>query len=590
MKVPVGISNRHIHLSQQHLEELFGAGYQLNKLRDLKQVGQYAAEETVTLIGPKGKINNVRVLGPLRKETQVEISRTDSYLLGVEPPIRDSGDLAGSAGITVQGPHGEVVLDQGVILAFRHIHFSPEDAEHFGVKDKQFVWVSVGGTRSLILENVLCRVHPDYRLEFHIDTDEANAAGLRNGMELEVIVPYRKEAVTYDEIRRKEKQLVLVLNCGSSSVKYKLYEMPTNKLLDSDYLQGVKREEQEDVIRDVIQKFSHLDISIVSHRVVHGGEAFKSSVIIDEDVKEKIRQYGRFAPLHNPINLKGIELAQRYLPNSVHVAVFDTAFHQTMPPSSYLYSIPYKYYEQYGIRKYGFHGSSHRYVMHRAEQLMETPKEKLRLISCHIGSGVSITAIRNGESIDTSMGMTPLAGLTMGTRSGNIDPAIIPYIQEIEGTDSSGAIDILNTQSGLLGVSGVSGDLREVMAGAKAGIKRCELALQLFTTRLHSYIGLYLAILNGVDGIIFTAGIGQNSPEVRQKVCNGLESFGIILDPEANRTIKSEGFISSPYSPVKVMVVPTNEELVMATDAYQLYVKNPDANPAAKQTPTIGTA
>ncbi|GIP35401.1 hypothetical protein J2TS4_46110 [Paenibacillus sp. J2TS4] len=586
MKVPVGISNRHIHLSQEHLDQLFGPGYQLNKLKDLKQVGQYAAEETVTLVGPKGKINNVRILGPVRRETQVEISRTDSYLLGVDPPIRDSGDLNGSPGITIQGPCGEVLLEQGVILAFRHIHFSTEDAKSFGIHDKQFVWVSVGGARSLILENVLCRVHPDYRLEFHIDTDEANAAGLRNGMELEVIVPYRAEA-TYDELRRKEKQLVLVLNCGSSSVKYKLYEMPTNKLLDHDYLQGVKQNEQENVIRSIIEKFSNHDIALVSHRVVHGGEAFGNSVIIDDEVKEKIRQYGRFAPLHNPVNLKGIELAQRYLPNAIHVAVFDTAFHQTMPPSSYLYSIPYKYYEQYGIRKYGFHGSSHRYVMHRAEQIMETPKEKLRLISCHIGSGVSVTAIRNGESIDTSMGMTPLAGLTMGTRSGNIDPAVIPYIQEIEGTDSAGAINILNTESGLLGVSGVSGDLRDVMAGAKAGIKRCELALQLFTTRLHSYIGLYLAILNGVDGIIFTAGIGQNSPEVRQKVCNGLEFFGVILDPEANRTIKSEGFISSRYSPIKVMVIPTNEELIMATDAYQLFVNTPEPPRPIQPTPPV---
>ncbi|WP_249730677.1 acetate kinase [Paenibacillus sp. J2TS4] len=363
--------------------------------------------------------------------------------------------------------------------------------------------------------------------------------------------------------------------------------MPTNKLLDHDYLQGVKQNEQENVIRSIIEKFSNHDIALVSHRVVHGGEAFGNSVIIDDEVKEKIRQYGRFAPLHNPVNLKGIELAQRYLPNAIHVAVFDTAFHQTMPPSSYLYSIPYKYYEQYGIRKYGFHGSSHRYVMHRAEQIMETPKEKLRLISCHIGSGVSVTAIRNGESIDTSMGMTPLAGLTMGTRSGNIDPAVIPYIQEIEGTDSAGAINILNTESGLLGVSGVSGDLRDVMAGAKAGIKRCELALQLFTTRLHSYIGLYLAILNGVDGIIFTAGIGQNSPEVRQKVCNGLEFFGVILDPEANRTIKSEGFISSRYSPIKVMVIPTNEELIMATDAYQLFVNTPEPPRPIQPTPPV---
>lgn len=589
MRVPVGISNRHIHLSQEHLEQLFGPFHQLTKLRDLKQVGQFAAEETVTLIGPKGKINNVRVLGPVRKQTQIEISRTDSYLLGVDPPIRDSGDLRGSEGLIIVGPSGEVTLSEGVILAIRHIHFSTEDAARFGVKDKQLVCVEVEGARSLLLENVLCRVHPDYRLEFHIDTDEANAAGLRNGMELEVILPDegegKEEANSYELLRRQEKQLVLVLNCGSSSVKYRLYEMPTARLIAKQTVQNIKKEEYETVIQSIVDRYASYDISIVSHRVVHGGEAFKTSVIVDDQVKEKIADYSRFAPLHNPINLLGIEIAQRILPQAVHVAVFDTAFHQTMPPSSFLYALPYKYYEQYGIRKYGFHGSSHRYVMNRAEQIMETPKEKLRLISCHIGSGVSVTAIRYGESIDTSMGMTPLAGLTMGTRSGNIDPAIIPYIEEIEQTDSAGAIDILNTKSGLLGMSGVSSDLREIMAGAKAGIERCQMAVQMFTSRLHSYIGLYLAILNGVDGIIFTAGIGENHAEVRQKICNGLEFAGVILDPETNRNLRSEGFISSRYSPIKVMVIPTNEEWIMAADAYQLYVNSPE--PASTEPPLI---
>ncbi len=573
MKVPVGVSNRHIHLSQEHLEQLFGPGYHLHKMRELKQYGQYAAEETVTLIGPKGKISNVRILGPVRKQTQVEISRTDSYLLGVDPPIRDSGDLKGSPGITIQGPRGEITIEEGVILAFRHIHFSLEDARRFGVKDKQLVKVEVEGTRSLILENVLCRVHKDYRLEFHIDTDEANAAGLRNDMEVEVIVEQNEES--YQTLRLQEKQHVLVLNCGSSSVKYKLYEMPTKKLLASDYLQQIQRDQYEQAIRSVFDKLSAYEIHMVSHRVVHGGEAFKHSVVIDDAVKAEIRNLSRFAPLHNPINLLGIEIAQSIRPDVLHVAVFDTAFHQTMPPSSYLYALPYEYYEKYGIRKYGFHGTSHRYVMTRAQQMMEMPKEKLRLISCHIGSGVSITAIRFGESLDTSMGMTPLAGLSMGTRSGNIDPGIIPYIEEIEKTDTAGAMDILNKKSGLLGVSGVSNDLREVMAKANEGDLRCQLALELFTTHLHKHIGLYLARLNGVDGIIFTAGVGENSPEVRELACNGLEFAGVIIDREANRNIKGEGFISSPYSPVKVMVIPTNEELIMATDAYQLYLSTP---------------
>lgn len=576
MKVPVGVSNRHIHLSQEHVEALFGAGYQLRKLKELKQYGQYAAEETVTLVGTKGKISNVRILGPVRKNTQVEISRTDSYLLGVDPPIRDSGDTKGSSSITIVGPKGEVTLDEGCILAIRHIHFSLEDAKRFGVADKQLVSVSVEGARSLILENVLCRVNKDFRLEFHIDTDEANAAGLKNGQEVEVIVP-EKQDEDYLDLRKREKQLVLVLNCGSSSVKYKLYEMPTKKLILSDYLQEIKRDQYEAAITSVFEKLSGYDISLVSHRVVHGGEEFKSSVIIDEKVLNTIDRLSRFAPLHNPINLQGIQLAQKLCPNATHVAVFDTAFHQTMPPSSYLYALPYEYYEKYGIRKYGFHGSSHRYVMQRAEQIMEMPKDKLRLISCHIGSGASIAAIRYGESLDTSMGMTPLAGLTMGTRSGNIDPGIIPYIEEIEQTDTAGAMDILNKKSGLLGISGVSSDLRDVMKCANEGDLRCQLAIEMFTTKLHSFIGLYLARLNGVDGIIFTAGVGENSPEVRQLVCSGLEFAGVILDQEANRTIKGEGFISSPYSPIKVMVIPTNEELIMATDAYQLYLDAPVA-------------
>ena len=367
-----------------------------------------------------------------------------------------------------------------------------------------------------------------------------------------------------------DKKNVLVLNCGSSSVKYKLYEMPGKTLLAQDYLQQIQRDEYEDTIRGVFETLKQYRIDIISHRVVHGGEAFKQSVVIDEQVQAEIRSLSRFAPLHNPINLTGIEIAQSIYPELKHVAVFDTAFHQTMPPSSYLYALPYEYYEHYGIRKYGFHGTSHRYVMSRAEEMLNRPKEQLRLISCHIGSGVSITAIRYGESFDTSMGMTPLAGLSMGTRSGNIDPGIIPYIEEIEKTDTAGAITILNNKSGLMGVSGVSNDLRDVMEKAAEGHYRSQLALELFTTILHKHIGLYLARLNGVDGIIFTAGVGENSATVREMVCTGLEFAGVNLDREANRASKGEAFISTEYSPVKVMVIPTNEELVMATDAYEL--------------------
>ncbi|MGN7469524.1 acetate/propionate family kinase [Brevibacillus sp. SAFN-007a] len=367
-----------------------------------------------------------------------------------------------------------------------------------------------------------------------------------------------------------DKKNVLVLNCGSSSVKYKLYEMPSKTLLAQDYLQQIQRDQYEDTIRGVFETLKSYRIDVISHRVVHGGEAFKNSVIVDEQVKAEIRSLSRFAPLHNPINLTGIEIAQSIFPDLKHVAVFDTAFHQTMPPSSYLYALPYEYYEHYGIRKYGFHGTSHRYVMGRAEEMLNRPKEQLRLISCHIGSGVSITAIRYGESFDTSMGMTPLAGLSMGTRSGNIDPGIIPYIEEIEKTDTAGAIAILNNKSGLMGVSGVSNDLRDVMKMAEEGHYRSQIALELFTTILHKHIGLYLARLNGVDGIIFTAGVGENSATVREMVCTGLEFAGVNLDREANRVCKGEAFISTEYSPVKVMVIPTNEELVMAMDAFEL--------------------
>nr|WP_238351834.1 acetate kinase [Brevibacillus brevis] len=346
--------------------------------------------------------------------------------------------------------------------------------------------------------------------------------------------------------------------------------MPSKTLIAHDYLEQIQRDQYEDTIRGVFESLKQYSIDIVSHRVVHGGEAFKQSVIINDQVKEEIRNLSRFAPLHNPINLTGIEVAQGLFPDLIHVAVFDTAFHQTMPPSSYLYALPYEYYEQYGIRKYGFHGTSHRYVMGRAAEMMGRPKEQLRLISCHIGSGVSITAIRNGESYDTSMGMTPLAGLSMGTRSGNIDPGIIPYIEEIERTDTAGAIKILNNKSGLMGVSGVSNDLRDVMKKAEEGHLRSKLALELFTTILHKHVGLYLARLNGVDGIIFTAGVGENSAAVRDLVCSGLEYAGVNLDREANRSSKGEAFISTKYSPVKVMVIPTNEELVMAMDAFEL--------------------
>lgn len=567
MKVPVGISNRHIHLTREHVDILFGKGYQLKKMKDLKQPGQYACEETVTIEGPKGKIHHVRILGPERKQSQLEISKTDSFVLGVKPPVRDSGDLKNTPGIIIEGTKGRVELEEGVILPVRHIHMDEEDAGRIGVKDKDIVSVKTRGERSVILENVLCRVSPNYSLEFHVDTDEGNAANLKNGDLVEII-----ELDAYREVRVMSPKTILLFNCGSSSIKYKLYEMPSKAILESGVIEKVTEDAYGHHIQAISEQMKPYQIDAIAHRVVHGGEDFDQSVLITEETKEIIRKLSPLAPLHNPVNLLGIEWAEKLFPGLPQVGVFDTAFHQTMPPSSYIYPIPYEYYLDHKIRKYGFHGSSHRYVMERAEEMMEIPKEKLRLISCHIGNGVSVTALRYGKSYDTSMGMTPLAGVSMGTRSGNIDPGIVPYLAEIEQTDVHGAIEVLNKRSGLLGISGVSNDIREVLKGAAEGNERCRLAIDIFSTKLHTYIGLYLARLNGVDGIIFTAGIGENSPEIREMVCTGLEHAGVYLDHEANFNKRGERFISTKFSPVKVLVIPTNEELIMARDAYQLII------------------
>lgn len=563
MRVTVGVSNRHIHLKAEHADVLFGKGYTFTKMKSLRQPDQYACQETVMITGPKGSIPNVRVLGPLRSYTQVEISKTDSFVLGIDAPVRDSGDIENTPGLVVTGPKGSVVLDKGVILPFRHLHLHPDDAEELGVKDKDLVAVKTTGERMVILENVLCRVNPNYLLEFHIDTDEANAAGLRNGDLVQVV-----SVSGYHSLRTFKKKKVLVLNCGSSSVKYKLFDMPSEKIL----LQGNYTRSKEDTLNESMdQVFKQVgpDVDVVAHRIVHGGDVFHTSVHITEEVLKQIEDISYLAPLHNPINLEGIYLAMGRYRDVPQMAVFDTSFHQTMPPTSYLYAIPYEYYEKYKIRKYGFHGSSHRYVMERATQIMGTRAEKLRLVSCHIGNGVSITAIRNGQSYDTSMGFTPLAGVTMGTRSGNIDPAIIPYLGNLEGIDTNEVIDTLNFKSGLLGISGISHDVRVLLEHAKEGNERAQLAIDLFVTKLRKYIGLYIARLNGADALIFTAGIGENSAEIRDQICRGFEYSGIYLDPKANVEGQGERLISSEYSPIKVMVIPTNEEIIMARDAYR---------------------
>lgn len=389
---------------------------------------------------------------------------------------------------------------------------------------------------------------------------------------------------------------ILAINAGSSSLKFQLIQMPDEivsakglveriGLSDSVFqieTNGKKEKTTEDIPNHevavkklldglidsgVIRSFEEIDA--VGHRIVHGGEAFNDSVLITEEVIETIDEVSELAPLHNPANLTGIRAFQEILPDVPMVAVFDTAFHQTMPKSSYLYSLPIKYYKEYGIRKYGFHGTSHKYVSERAAELMGVPLEQLRLISCHIGNGASVTAIKGGKSIDTSMGFTPLAGVTMGTRSGDIDPALIPYIMEKTGKTADEVIEVLNKESGMLALSGFSSDLRDIEERAKTDA-RAELALDVFAERIHKYIGSYAAKMSGVDAIIFTAGVGENSDIVREKILTGLEFMGVYWDPKLNDVRGTEQFINYPHSPVKVIVIPTNEEVMIARDTVRL--------------------
>ncbi|MGF7014371.1 acetate kinase [Ornithinibacillus bavariensis] len=390
---------------------------------------------------------------------------------------------------------------------------------------------------------------------------------------------------------------VLAVNAGSSSLKFQLITMPEEKVIAKGLVERIglpesvftfeSNGEKDKTVSDIpnhevavkmlLDKLTNsgviqslTEISAVGHRVVHGGEKFNDSVLITDDVIKEIDELSELAPLHNPANLTGIKAFQEVMPDVPMVAVFDTAFHQTMAPQSYLYSLPYEYYKKYGIRKYGFHGTSHKYVSHRAAELMGKPIEEIRLISCHLGNGASISAIKEGKSIDTSMGFTPLAGVTMGTRSGNIDPALIPYIMEKTGKTAEEVIDVLNKQSGMLALSGFSSDLRDIQQQAETN-PRAELALNVFAGRIHKYIGSYAARMSGVDAIIFTAGVGENSDVIRSRVLNGLEFMGIYWDPMLNRSARGkEMFINYPHSPVKVIVIPTNEEIMIAKDTVRL--------------------
>jgi len=394
---------------------------------------------------------------------------------------------------------------------------------------------------------------------------------------------------------------IFAVNAGSSSLKFQLFEMPEERVISKGMIERIGLKDSvftmsvdEKRIKETIDIPNHeiavsllldriikngvissLDeIEGVGHRVVHGGEVFNESVLITPEVLEQIEELSELAPLHNPANATGIKEFQKALPGVPEVAVFDTAFHQTMPESSYLYSLPYDYYTNYGIRKYGLHGTSHKYVSQRAAQLLERPLSQLRLISCHLGNGASIAAIKGGKSIDTSMGFTPLAGVTMGTRSGNIDPALIPFLMEKTGKSAEEVLEVLNKKSGMLGVSGFSSDLRDIELEATAGNYRAELALDIFADRIHKYLGSYAAKMSGVDAIIFTAGIGENSSAIRAKVLNGLQFMGVYWDEDLNKIRGQEIFLNYPHSPVKVIVIPTNEEIMIAKDVVRLSGKH----------------
>ncbi|NOZ33760.1 MAG: acetate kinase [Chlorobi bacterium] len=393
---------------------------------------------------------------------------------------------------------------------------------------------------------------------------------------------------------------ILVLNCGSSSIKFELFSMKEEKVLSKGVVEkvGMKgsflRLEKQDgsevrfngdvldhkigveYILGVISSEKHgalkslNEINAVGHRVVHGGEDFSGSVFINEEVIKVLEKNVELAPLHNPANLRGIYALQELLPDVPQVAVFDTAFHQTMKPNVYMYGIPYALYKKYKIRRYGFHGTSHRYVSARAVELLNPKTEGLKIISCHLGNGASIAAIKDGISVDTSMGFTPVEGLIMGTRSGDLDIGALTYIMRKEEIGIETTSVLVNKFSGMLGVTGVSSDMREIGEKADEGNKRAILGLEMYAYRVKKYIGSYAAALGGVDILIFTGGIGENAVDIRKNICDGLEFAGIVLDKEKNNTRGKEKIISSEKSKTKIMIIPTNEELVIAQDTYEI--------------------
>ncbi|MDY5212569.1 acetate/propionate family kinase [Intestinibacter sp.] len=394
---------------------------------------------------------------------------------------------------------------------------------------------------------------------------------------------------------------ILVLNCGSSSLKYQLIDMENEAVLciglverigiegsiltqkkdgvEGKYIKEQQMKDHQDAIKLVLEGVldptyggvkDMNEINAVGHRVVHGGEKFASSVIITEEVEEAIRKCSELAPLHNPANLMGIDAIKAVLPGVPNVGVFDTAFHQTMPASSYLYGLPYRLYTEYGVRRYGFHGTSHKYVSQRAAEMLGKDIKDLKIITCHLGNGASIAAVDGGKVVDTSMGLTPLEGLIMGTRCGDIDPAIIPFIMKKENLDADGVDKLMNKESGVYGMTGISSDFRDICDAAAEGNQQAIDALDAYHKRVKKYIGAYAAEMNGVDAIVFTAGLGENGIDDRLAIASNLEVLGVKMDAEANNVRGKERVISAADSKVKVLLIPTNEELMIARDTLEL--------------------
>ncbi len=393
---------------------------------------------------------------------------------------------------------------------------------------------------------------------------------------------------------------ILVINCGSSSLKYQLIDMTNEDVLVKGLVERIgiegsrikhekkgmdavlieeKMNDHKRAIQLVLEALvdkkhgavnSMTEIAAVGHRVVHGGEEFNKSVLLNDTVMAGIKECIDLAPLHNPANIMGIEACKALMPDTPMVAVFDTAFHQTMPAENYIYALPYEYYEKYKIRRYGFHGTSHRFVSARAAEMLGNKSADFKVITCHLGNGSSLAAVKGGKCIDTSMGLTPLEGLAMGTRSGDLDPAILPFIMNKEKLSADEMSAVLNKKSGVFGISGVSSDFRDIEKAASEGNKRADLALKVFCTRVRKYIASYAAQLGGVDALVFTAGIGENSIELRRQICEGLEFLGAEMDAAKNNVRGKDTIVSKDSSKVKILVIPTNEELMIAKDTMSL--------------------